>query len=76
MTELTPRDFEKILDADGNINSDELSVKQKKILAIADIIKQIGGSNAKTECFACKGTRRSSPGSPFPCTFCNGTGWR
>ena len=76
MTELTPRDFENMLDAEGNINTAGLSKNQKKILALVDMIKLAGGANVKTECPVCKGSRRQAPGSPLACSFCNGDGFR
>ena len=76
MPELTPRDFEKMLDSEGNINTEEVSEDAKTLLALANLIKHSRGVSMGIRCIHCQGSKFWPIGSQQPCVFCKGQGWK
>ena len=75
MQELSPDEFARILDDDGQLDPKNLTREEKEKLCLA-LMMQHARCESMQRCYFCEGTRFYPVGGNFPCPYCNGTGMR
>ena len=73
MQELSPQEFQEILDENGEISPKYLSVKDREKIRLAKMIRNAKCAGYK--CTWCKGTGFQQNGN-VTCSHCNGLGFK
>ena len=72
MQELSPNEFQEMLDENGEISAAYLSKEDKEKISLVRMIHHARG-NARIKCNLCNGTGFSNNGrGPFECPRCQG----
>ena len=73
MQELSPDEFARILDDDGQLAPKNLTSEEKEKLCLA-LMMQHARCESMMRCNFCKGTKFFPPGGNFECPYCKGRG--
>ncbi|MBE6388300.1 MAG: hypothetical protein E7045_09640 [Lentisphaerae bacterium] len=75
MQELSPKEFQEILDENGEISPKYLSAEDREKISLANMIRN-AKSAAGFRCMTCQGTGFCPVGGNITCSVCNGRGWK
>lgn len=75
MQELSPEEFQNMLDENGDLSSKHIS-KEDKDKILLTLMMQHAHCDSRMRCLFCKGSRFYPVGGNFVCPYCNGLGYR